>query len=251
MGIDAEAYQHNMLQILNGRQDQLITPPSVDIAHEVHTKTQMLIATEVMSPLIQLPHYRGRIPAGALMPWNPAVEQLGWPILATATIAAENDWYVGIKNGKWIGDHIHRANAKDYTGTTTMEKTWAGLTTYAQKVNKKTVLIHRGVDVPEKGDYRNAPVHTIAKRVKQKTGAKLYFDPSHAHGPKMKQQISYAIIDAMQLTLEDGSALYDGILVETGTSSTDTDQHISIDELRSLVSELARFRTIISRSPSS
>lgn len=252
MGIDYPVFMQNLASLTNGGcVRDLAVPPSVQIAEEVYKKTSMCIATEVMSPTLQLPQYEGRIPAGKLMPWNPAVEQLGWPILQTAEIVRKHKWHIGIKNGKWVGEHVRNANSEDYHGVTTMEKTWAGLASYVGNINGDIVLIHRGVDVPDKGDYRNAPVHNIAKRTKEQTGAKLYFDPSHAYGPKMKKQITYAVIDAMQLTMDDGSFLYDGILVETGTSSTDTDQHISLQELEQMVNEIAQYRTIINRQQTS
>lgn len=247
MGIDFDVFMQNMDALTNGGcVRELAVPPSVLMAERIYKDTGMLIATEVMNALIQLPQFGGRIPEGKLMPWNPAVEQLGWPILQTAEICRKYGWHLGIKNGKWVGEHVHMANTEDYTGVTTMEKTWSGLASYAGKLKGDIVLIHRGVDVPDKGDYRNAPVHNIAKRTKQATGAKLFFDPSHAYGPKMQKHIVYAVVDALQLKMEDGSFLYDGILIETGTSQTDTDQHITVNELRSLVTEIARFRELVS-----
>lgn len=252
MGIDYPVFIQNLATLTNGGcVRDLAIPPSVKIAEDVFQKTGMLIATEVMSPMVQLPQYEGRIPDGKLMPWNPAVEQLGWPILQTAEMVRKNKWHIGIKNGKWVGEHVRNANSVDFSGNTTMEKTWAGLASYVGDIDGDIILIHRGVDVPDKGDYRNAPVHNIAKRTKEKTGAKLYFDPSHAYGPKMQKQITYAVIDAMQLTMDDGSYLYDGILIETGTSSTDTDQHISIDELEAMVNEIAQYRSITNRQQQS
>ena len=251
MGIDFPVYMENLSMLSSGGcVRDLKVPPSVLMAEEVYKKTGMLIATEVMTPMIQLPQYEGRIPEKMLMPWNPAVEQLGWPIMQMGEITRKNGWNVGIKNGKWVGEHVRTANSEDYESATTMEKTWAGLVTYLGKQSGDVILIHRGVDVPDKGDYRNAPVHNIAKRTKKASGCKLYFDPSHAHGPKMRQQIVYAVVDAMELKMEDGSYLYDGILVETGTSSTDTEQHITVAELKSLVAEIAKFRTIRSRTNS-
>lgn len=251
MGIDFPVYMENLTMLSSGGcVRDLKVPPSVLMAEEVFKKTGMLIATEVMTPMIQLPQYEGRIPKNMLMPWNPAVEQLGWPIMQMGAITRKNGWNVGLKNGKWVGEHVRTANTEDYEGATTMEKTWAGLVTYLGEQSGDIILIHRGVDVPDKGDYRNAPVHNIAKRAKKATGCKLYFDPSHAHGPKMRQHITYAVIDAMELKMEDGSYLYDGILVETGTSATDTEQHITVDELKTLVTEIAKFRTIRSRTNS-
>ena len=113
-------------------------------------------------------------------------------------------------------------------------------------MREKIILIHRGVDVSEKGDHRNIPVHNLAKRVKQKTGATLYFDPSHAYGPKMKEHIVPEVLKAMNLRALDGSYLYDGILIEVGTSKTDTGQHITLDELKKMVLELALFRNLAS-----
>ena len=71
-----------------------------------------------------------------------------------------------------------------------MEKTWIGLSHYTGMnepgLEEKLILIHRGVDIYNKGDYRNLPVHQAAKRTKIATKAKLFFDPSHIHGPKLR-----------------------------------------------------------------
>ncbi len=247
MGIDYEVFKRNLDALIGGGCIRdLEVAPSVLIAEEIQKKTNMLIATEIMAPLIQLPNYEGRIPSGKLMPWNPAVEQLGWPIQQMAEYCRKNGWHVGIKNGKWVGDHIHTSNTEDFEGQTTMEKTWVGLTKYVGDLNGgSTVLIHRGVDVPDKGQYRNAPVHNLAGRAKKASGAKLYFDPSHAFGPKMRGHIVYAVVDAMKIKISEDEYLYDGILIETGTSSTDTEQHITIDELHILVDKIATLRDLV------
>lgn len=245
MGIDYPIFKANTDLLINGGCiRELKVPPSVEIAEQVYKDTNMLIATEIMSPLVQLPQYAKRIPKRKLMPWNPAVEQLGWPIAQTADFCKTNGWHIGIKNGKWVGDHIQNANTQDYDGQTTMEKTWSGLTKYVGDIDGDIVLIHRGVDVPDKGQYRNTPVHNLAQRVKKATGAKLYFDPSHAFGPKMRQHITYAVIDAMKIMASKNEYLYDGILIETGTSQTDTEQHITVNELKILVEDIATFRDL-------
>lgn len=245
MGIDYPVFKKNMDMLTQGGCiSDLSVPPSVMYAEEVYKKTEMLIATEIMSPLVQLPQYEGRIPAGKLMPWNPAVEQLGWPIMQMSEFARKNGWHIGLKNGKWVGEHVHTANTAEYTAQTSMEKTWAGLTKYVGDIKGDVILIHRGVDVPDKAEYRNTPVHHIAQRTKQSTHAKLYFDPSHAFGPKMRSHISYAVIDAMKIKHSDNEYLYDGILIETGTSKTDTEQHITIPELQNLVQQIAEFRDL-------
>lgn len=250
MGIDFPAFKKNMEILTNGGNvKDFETPPSVIMAEEIVKKTNMLVATEVMVPSIQLPVFEGRIPKNKLMPWNPAVDQLGWTLLELAMYAKRNGWHIGIKNGKWIGDHLYRANTDTYSGKTTMEKTWAGLASYADNDQGDIILIHRGVDVPDKGEYRNAVVHEIAKRTKLTTKKNLYFDPSHTHGPKLKHHIVSAVIDAMKMKINNNEYLYDGILVETGTSTTDTEQHITIEELRTLVQVLATFRDLVSPEP--
>jgi len=237
MGMDYDALQQNVHIMINGGsgRDMIVTPSAL-IAEEIQKKTGMIIATEIMMPSVQLPSYENRIPAGRLMPWNPSVNQLGWQIMETALFSSRNGWHIGIKNGKWIGED---------TGVTTMEKTWAGLSSYAKKGTGDVILIHRGVDVPGKGMYRNMPVHTIAGRTKKMTGAKLYFDPSHSYGPKLKHQIVEATVDAMNMRLDDGSHLYDGVLIEAGTSKTDTEQHISLQELETLVKLIAKTRILV------
>ncbi|MDA1316399.1 MAG: hypothetical protein O3B87_00065 [bacterium] len=245
MGMDYEVFQKNSNILMQGGgfKDFSIAP-SVYIAQELSIKTGLLIASEIMNPLIQLPSFEGKLGSGAFLPWNPAVEQLGWQVAQTAEFARRNGWHVGIKNGKWIGDHLESANTEEYQGKTTMEKTWLGLADYVGEIKGNIVLIHRGVDVPGKGDYRNAVVHSIAKRVKQSTGAKLFFDPSHSYGPKLKSQIVEGTIETMKMKLSENEFLYDGILVEVGTSSTDTEQHITIKELESMVKKLSTFRSL-------
>ncbi len=245
MGMDYPAYTRNMSTLLQGGtiQDFEVLPSAL-IAAEISDETDMIIATEVMNPIIQLPSYIGRIRPGKLLPWNPAVTQLGWHIDEMAAFARAHGWHIGLKNGKWIGDHLHTSNTEEYTGQTTMEKAWIGLVKYAGELTHDIILIHRGVDVPDKGNYRNAPVHTIAKRVKKDTGVRLYFDPSHSYGPKMRESIPEAVIEAMKMKLDDTEYVYDGVLIETGTSATDTDQHISIIELRQIVTEIATFREL-------
>jgi hypothetical protein len=247
MGIDYPIF-HKNLELLRsgGCTRELEIPPSVVMAEEIYKKTNMLIASEIMIPQVQMPVYEGKIPKGKLMPWNPAVEQLGWPLMEMGMYAKKNGWHVGIKNGKWVGEDLHHANTEEFKGKTTMEKTWSGLTTYVGDLDGDIILIHRGVDVPNKGDYRNATVHTIAKRVKLATGAKLYFDPSHTYGPKMRQHIVAAVIEAVNMKINEEEYLYDGILIETGTSTTDTDQHITLIELKAMAQELARNRDLVS-----
>ena len=245
MGMDFEAYQKNSDIIMQGGGIRdLMTAPSVYIAQEISQKTHMLIATEVMNPLVQLPSFEGILGKGAFFPLNPSVNQLGWHVSQTADFARRNGWHIGIKNGKWLGDHLELANSHEYQGKTTMEKTWAGLVDFVGVIEQDIILIHRGVDVPGKGNFRNMVVHHIAKRVKQASGVKLYFDPSHSYGPKLQSHIVGATVEAMKMKSSNNEYLYDGVLVEVGTSTTDTEQHITVKELENMVKQLSTFRSL-------
>jgi 3-deoxy-D-arabino-heptulosonate 7-phosphate (DAHP) synthase len=167
-----------------------------------------------------------------LLIWNPAVNQLGWPMLDMSLYAKKNHWLLGIKNGKWHS----------------MEKTWLGLSRYnlfsPEETKNQLVFIHRGVESVDKGDFRSLPVHEVAKKIKLSTGAKIFFDPSHSYGPKLRDRIVEGTVEAMGIKSSDNSYLYDGILIEVGTSITDTAQHISVAELDELCWRLAKFRNL-------
>lgn len=245
MGIDHFTFIRNLKKILKNKSlKNLKTPLSVKLAEKIIKDTHLIVASEISDPLTQLIHYEKKIFKNRFLAWNPAVNQLGWPMFIIGYFAKKNKWWIGIKNPKWVGENLEKANSENYDSITTMEKTWEGLISYAG-YKERTILIHRGVDVPEKGNYRNAPVHNIAKRVKQRTGLLLFFDPSHSHGPIMKEEIVPATIEAMKMMISEKEFLYDGILIEVGTSKTDTEQHISLKELEYLVNELSKFRTLI------
>ncbi len=246
MGIDFEVFQKNLKVLLQGGKiTDLEKAPSVKIAERFVKNTGLLVATEIMDPLVQLPLYDGLIFEQRFLAWNPAVNQLGWPLQVMGEFAKANNWYIGLKNPKWVGEDISKVNSKNYKGgKTTMEKTWEGLASYAYQAEDGRILIHRGVDVPEKGKYRNLPVHWISARVKQSTGLKLFFDPSHSYGPKMRQDIVPATIEAMRLRISEDQYLYDGILIEVGRSQTDTEQHISISDFKQMCERIFEFREL-------
>lgn len=126
-----------------------------------------------------------------------------------------------------------------------MEKVWLGLSSYSNLPNERKVLIHRGVDSEIKSDFRNEVVHQCAKRAKMASdGIKLYFDPSHSFGPKKRDEIVNGTIEAMKMKDSKGNFLYDGILIEVGTSVTDTNQHITIQELKNMIGKINEFREI-------
>lgn len=245
MGIDHAIFIENMQRLMKeGCIGDLAIPPSVVMAQKIIKDTGLLVASEIIAPMIQLPVYERMLPNDKFMPWNAAVDQLGWHIFQMAEYARRNRWNIGLKNPKWVGEPLCIANVSGKVIETTMEQTWKGLVCYAGEIPGDLILIHRGVDVSEKGDHRNMPVHEIARRVKQATGAKLYFDPSHAYGAKMQGAIVPETLKAMQM--KDGNGyLYSGILIEAGTSETDTGQHITLAELQEMVDELSIFRELV------
>jgi hypothetical protein len=51
----------------------------------------------------------------------------------------------------------------------------------------------------------------------------------------------------MKMKINENEYLYDGILIETGRSKTDTEQHISVEELKILCKEISKFRVLDGR----
>jgi 3-deoxy-D-arabino-heptulosonate 7-phosphate (DAHP) synthase len=247
MGIDYPVIKQALKLSEKDRRDLSI--PSVELAEKIAQQTGLLITAEIMMPHIQLPFYeQKKVLHGNFLPWNPAVEQLGWNLLEMADFTKRNNWDIGIKHGKFLGkETLEIANHPDYKEETALEKVLVGLTTYIPEQSGELIIIHRGVDVPRQADYRNAIAHEIMKRVKPKVPkAQMYFDPTHTIGPKLKHIIVDETIAAMKLKSGDGF-LYDGVLIEAGTSPTDAGEHLTIDELKYLVKELSKFRNL--RSP--
>ncbi len=250
MGIDSQAIQQAMQLPIEERMKVKI--PSVELAEKIVRETGMVINTEIMIPHIQLPYWEQKeLLQGKLMIWNPAVNQLGWNLYEMGEFAQKNDWNVGIKHGKFLGkDPLEVANHPEYQGETSLEKVLIGLTTYVPEMREDLIIIHRGVDVPGRGDYRNAITHEIMKRIKNKIpkSNRLYFDPTHSIGPVMRHKIIEEIMKSMKMKMDDGDFLYDGILMEAGSSSpVDLGEHVTIDELKQLVKDLSKFRKL--RSP--
>lgn len=238
MGIDFHVYTENLERYMRGEsQEQYKLFPSIHLAHRLVKETGVVIGTEIVDPLLQLPLYEKVIPNGKLFAWNPSVNQLGYQTLAMSKYVARNNWYLGIKNGKWLGDTTDE-------NISTMEKSWSGLINYAEVDAVDISLIHRGVDVSGKGNYRNLPVHSIAQRIKQNFSAKLFFDPSHSFGPLLKHKIVDETIAALRMVTDAGDYLYDGLLIEVGESVTDTEQHIPIKEFQRLCNEISVFRQL-------
>ena len=249
IGLDLEAWLTNMNLLTTGHTSRdFVVPPSVILAKQIWNETKMLIATEVCHASTQLPVIEKEFANLPHLIWNCAVMQLGHPVLEMGIYAKRNSWIVGNKNGKWLDMDYQKVETADFVGQTSMEKTWLGLGVYARTENR--ILISRGVDMPKHSQYRNVPLHFTAIRSKIASGKKMFFDPSHIYGPKMKAEIVRKTINAMKLKMPDGSYLYDGILVETGTAKSDTGQHITVSELGQMAQQIANFRPLATREES-
>ena len=244
MGMDYEFFKQNFDLLMKHRK-KFKCPPSVEIAAEIYNKTGMIVASEIMSPLVQLPLYEKKFANGKLILWNPSVNQLGWQVFEMGQFAKKNKWKVAIKNGKWLDCKVSEADSPSRTERTDIEKTWEGLAKYTRLKTEDIIYIHRGFDIEGKGLFRNLPLHYLARRMKKNTGAKMFFDPSHSYGPKLRGQIVKGAYEAMLMKMDDGSFLYDGLLIEAGTSRTDTEQHITLDELRGLAQQISEVRPLI------
>lgn len=248
MGIDSQFIQHSLA--LSPTERKKIKIPSVELGENIYQQTGLRIATEVMIPHIQLPYWEAKKSLkGKMMVWNPSVNQLGWNMFELREFAVRNNWNIGIKHGKFLGkDSLEIANHPDYKGETSLEKVLIGLTTYTKNVKGDLIIIHRGVDVPGRGDYRNAQIHEVMKRIKKNVPlAKIFFDPTHSIGPTLRHLISDEALQAMRIKSRS-EFLYDGLLMEAAsTSPVDIGEHLTLDELQHLVNKLSKFRKL--RSP--
>ena len=246
MGMDFDVHMQIYNEMLNGNFNAInkIDYPSIEIAKDILAiDDKMIVATEIVDPVLQIPILARNIGQN-LFPWNPAVNQLGWQMKIMGEYAKKYGFAIGIKNAKNLG--ISAEDSEKNNKSAPLEKVWKGLATYTgiQEDKSRIFMIQRGVDDAEKGDFRNTPIHQCAKRVKQATGYGMLFDPSHSFGPKLRDKIVEGTIEAMKMKIDDGNWLYDGILIEVGTSTTDTEQHITISELSNLIDEISKFREI-------
>ena len=248
MGYDFEAIMQNFnIFGHGGNAHDLVPLPTVEMGEKLYRETGLIPSSEIMLPAIQLACIKKSFAHDPFLVWNSAVDQLGWHVRQMAGFAQEHGWMVGLKNGKWLGEEYQKAESPDFDGKVSIETVWDGLIDYAS-IAPETILIQRGCDLPDKGEYRNLPIHYTALRTKRRhPGLQLFFDPSHSLGPKMRDQIVEKTVEAMQMKLDDEHYLYDGMLIEVGTAKCDTHQHISVEELQQLVDQLAEFRTLSGR----
>ncbi|HTA26681.1 MAG TPA: hypothetical protein VK809_02755, partial [Bacteroidia bacterium] len=188
LGIDHSHFLHNLSIFQQGGSiKDLVMMPGIEMAKRVTNETGLMVATEIVSPLIQVPLYERLLRDNDMLLWNPAVSQIGWHFLEITQFLRNTNWKLGLKNPKWQGKQKYDAAAQ--TELSSMEKAWLGLSTYAAGFQERIIFIHRGVSIAESGMYRNMPLHESAKKIKKLTGAKIYFDPSHSFGPKLRDKI--------------------------------------------------------------
>jgi hypothetical protein len=247
MGMDYEVVRHNM-QVLarSGSTAGFDMLPSMELAAKIIAQTNMIAASEIMVASVQLPMALQALPKGMFRPWNPSVDQLGWHEMEMAAYAEQGNWDIMLKNGKWLGESLE--DLRDLDKLTGVEKSWHGLATYAGDVSGHVMFINRGIDIPQKGDYRNLPVHEMAMKAKLFTGKKVLYDPSHTNGPKRRDQIVDDMIFVAGLKMPDTEEfVYDGVMVECLTSETDTLQHITLPELHYALNRISEIRDLATR----
>ena len=230
IGIDYDVFEENINEVVKGGSNIKIHP-SIEIANEIQGKFKdAYMATEIVDTWMQCWNMSKYLNSDRAIIWNPAVNHLGFPIRIMAKQAQQKNWKIGIKNGKSLGTTIEKSQNSE----TPMEKSWTGLRSYANFIdNKDMIMIHRGVEGENSYGYRNIPLHEMCKRVKRATKCQMFLDPSHICGPKLRDSILDFTLDAMTIEL-DGGKLYDGILIEVGTSKSDTQQHITLEELEKM-----------------
>ena len=248
MGFDFDVIMKNFnIFGLGGTVEDLKPLPSINMASQIYRDTGLMCSSEIMLPAIQLACISKSFKFKPFLCWNPSVDQLGWHVRQIAGFAEEYGWTVGLKNGKWLGEEYQVAESPDYTGTTSIEYTLSCLVCYA-KLAPESILIQRVCDLPGKGEYRNLPIHHTAKRTKLKNpGTRLFYDPSHALGPKMRDKIVDKTVEAMKMRINEEEYLYDGILIEVGTAKCDTHHHNTVTELEEMVQKLSQIRDLDKR----
>lgn len=243
MGIDFKEY-YKILNMLskNASLNDIPLLPSMHYIQEFKKYCKLLIATEIINPLIQLSLFSRILGKKELLAWNPSVNQLGQSMLDMSILSYKNGFYIGIKNSRDNNINYKKMENKQRHEEIYVEKIWKGLAKYSMKKIQNPVLIHRGFGAIDGSKFRNIPSHIVANNVKKNLKTKLFLDPSHICGPLLRDYIISFTIDAMKIKMDDNSYLYDGILIEAGTSHTDTHQHITLRELEILCQELSTFR---------
>ncbi len=208
--------------------DQLPDLPSVLLAKSLQDQyAQLLIATEVIEPMIQMPQLKKHLKPGSVLVWTPSSDALGASKSMYRQLPLAHN-VLAIKNPKWLGihpDNVTEENVMALPGV----KAMIGCMQWA---NSKT-LIHRGFELEEKDGHRAKPVHSVFSKLKRlNPDLNLIFDPSHSLGPSRRDQI---VDESIRAIVDHG---YHGLLIEASTATTDINQHISTDEMLVIMNRL-------------
>lgn len=249
IGMDAPAIKQIIAN--PGKKDK-IDLPGIVLATKFAKEERIGIGAEIMIPHIQMPQYEKHLDKKeSLFPWIPSNVILGWVALEMDSWCQKNGWSLGIKNPKWLGTTLEKAEDPSSEIVSSMQRSWDGMETFTN-IGTDTVLINRGVDIPEKETHRNAITHEIARKIKRnKPHRRIGIDLNHACGPNHRDDIAPSLIHALLMTVDGlpirqgGTPLYDVLLAEVGTSITDTKQHMTIPELQDVLSEVSKHRPLL------
>lgn len=282
MGIDYSTWEENHDQIRKAIKEQgTMKPIQKTVVREWVEEiaaTGMHIGFECIDEVHAM-MFSDIIPAFLGLCWTPSVSNLGETAQQIAETATLNRWTMGIKNPKFppVYDPEHPENPSD------LEKTWAGLASYVLGVQSishipEIVLIQRGVidrdpKLPGENSWRNFPIHQNTIVVKEMVGRMLAkipeekrpklvvaYDPSHTNGEKRRDQIVADATRVASLRNKDVSShslnpeghVYDMLLIESNDPKasrplSDAGQHITGEEVQTIMSNIAKTRPIQSR----
>jgi len=268
MGVDFPIWEAFSKQVINMIRNNgaLLQKPVMQgalWAKEIQDSTGgMPIAFEAMDwmhAMLMMDH----ILPGTAIPWSPSVKTSGHEMETLSEVVGEHGSVLGIKGPKFYPELLPR---RIEDGPTSMENTWTGLGMYALGatcIPKTIMLIERGRDVPNKGDWRNMPDHNSARMAKQMLQKKIEdaglagevlvtmaYDPSHTNGPKRVSCIVEDAIDAArQMDITGKEPLYNMLLIESKDKAappplSDAGQHITGEQVQDIADGIAQFRPI-------
>ena len=267
MGIDFSVWEEFSKQVIQAIKNSEKPPPlpitrGGQWAEEIQNNTGgMPLAFEAMDWMHAM-LMMGHMLPGTGTAWSPSVLTLGHSIQTLSEVVGDRGGTLGIKGPKFYPAALPRC-IED--GPTLMEATWVGLGMYAlgaTQIPKEILLIERGRDVPNKGNWRNIPDHNSARLAKQmlqrkvndaglssQTQISMAYDPSHTNGPKRVEFIVEDSINAAGQMDLNGEPLYEVILVESKEKKapaplSDAGQHISGEQIQDIIDGIARFRPI-------
>jgi hypothetical protein len=253
MGMDWKAIQANDTMYMEGKGhlDYLLYPSLIHLSN-ISRATGVGVASEILMPHLQLPVWGRYFKGKSFQPWTAAVDSKGTSAMEFANWANRFGWDIALKNPKISGKRTYTelltAPQKEIEKTTVFS-TWQGAWSWAGS-NQNTTMIHRGVDMPSDLEgmdtFRNLPIHRVAAALQAVTGCNLGYDPSHINGQGRKEHIVEDAIEAAQtINPFTGNPQYQVLLLEVGNSTTDTEQHITLNQLQQIGETVIQWRPLV------